>query len=67
MFLSVYDTNADPMGASDTVPYDLRVGTHGRTGGADYRVESGVEVWVKRRENWLPPVEGAAQHDESRH
>lgn len=22
------------------------------------------EVWVKRRESWIPPVEGAAQHDE---
>jgi hypothetical protein len=24
-----------------------------------------TEIWVKRREPWLPPVEGAAQHDES--
>ena len=23
------------------------------------------EIWVKRRERWLPPVEGAAQYDES--
>jgi hypothetical protein len=23
------------------------------------------EIWVKRRESWIPPVEGAAQHDES--
>jgi hypothetical protein len=22
------------------------------------------EIWVKRRESWIPPVEGAAQHDE---
>lgn len=22
------------------------------------------EIWVKRRERWIPPVEGAAQHDE---
>ena len=23
------------------------------------------EVWVKRRESWIPPVDGAAQHDEN--
>jgi len=23
------------------------------------------EIWVKRRESWLPPVDGAAQYDES--
>ena len=23
------------------------------------------EIWVKRRESWIPPVEGAAQYDES--
>jgi hypothetical protein len=23
------------------------------------------EIWVKRRESWIPPVHGAAQHDES--
>jgi len=26
-----------------------------------------AEVWIKRREPWLPAVEGAAQHQESRH
>jgi hypothetical protein len=25
------------------------------------------EIWVKRRESWIPPVEGAAQHYESSH
>jgi hypothetical protein len=25
------------------------------------------EIWVKRRECWIPPVEGATQHDESAH
>jgi hypothetical protein len=24
------------------------------------------EIWVKRRENWLPPLEGAEQFDEDR-
>ena len=26
-----------------------------------------AEVWIKRREPWLPPVEGASQHVENRH
>jgi hypothetical protein len=26
----------------------------------------GYELWVKRREHWLPPVPGAAQHVENR-
>ena len=25
-----------------------------------------AEIWVKRREPWLAPVEGATQHDENR-
>ena len=25
-----------------------------------------TEIWVKRRESWIPPVDGAAQHDENR-
>jgi len=25
-----------------------------------------AEIWVKRRESWIPPVAGASQHDESR-
>lgn len=25
-----------------------------------------AEIWVKRREAWLPPVPGAAQYDENR-
>ena len=25
-----------------------------------------AEIWIKRREPWLPPVEGASQHVESR-
>lgn len=26
-----------------------------------------TEIWVKRRESWIPPVDGATQHDENRH
>jgi hypothetical protein len=40
------------LGSLDEAPFDLR---------------PEAEVWVKRRESWLLPVEGAAQHDENRH
>jgi hypothetical protein len=26
-----------------------------------------AELWIKRREPWLPAVEGASQHEENRH
>ena len=26
-----------------------------------------AELWIKRREPWLPPVDGASQHVENRH
>ena len=26
-----------------------------------------AEIWIKRREPWLQPVEGASQHQENRH
>jgi len=31
---------------------------------APFELRPEQEVWVKRRESWIPPVEGAAQHDE---
>ena len=40
------------LGSLDDAPFDLR---------------PEAEVWIKRREPWIPPVEGAGQHDESRH
>ena len=39
------------IGSLDDAPFDLR---------------PEAEIWVKRRERWIPPVEGAAQHDENR-
>jgi hypothetical protein len=39
------------LGSLDEAPFDLKPQT---------------EVWVKRREHWLPPVEGAAQFTENR-
>lgn len=32
---------------------------------APFELKPDDETWVKRRERWLPPVEGAAQHDEN--
>jgi hypothetical protein len=31
---------------------------------APFQLKPEHEVWVKRRESWIPPVDGAAQHDE---
>ena len=33
---------------------------------APFEFRPEAEIWIKRREPWLPSVEGAAQHDESR-
>ena len=32
---------------------------------APFELKPEHEVWVKRRESWIPPVDGAAQHDEN--
>jgi hypothetical protein len=40
------------LGSLDDAPFELRPQT---------------EVWIKRREPWLHAVEGAEQHQESRH
>ena len=34
---------------------------------APFELEPEAELWIKRREPWLHAVEGAAQHEESRH
>ena len=34
---------------------------------APFELQPEAEVWIKRREPWLPAVEGAAQHSENRH
>ena len=31
---------------------------------APFELKPEHEIWVKRRESWIPPVEGAEQHDE---
>jgi hypothetical protein len=42
---------------------EIRIGTLDE---APFNLRPEAEIWTKRREPWLPPVEGAAQHDESR-
>ena len=32
---------------------------------APFELKPEDEIWVKRRESWISPVEGAAQHEES--
>jgi hypothetical protein len=32
---------------------------------APFELKPEHEVWVKRRESWIPPVEGAEQHNEN--
>jgi hypothetical protein len=32
---------------------------------APFELKPEAEIWVKRRESWIPAVEGTAQHDES--
>ena len=40
------------LGSLDDAPFELR---------------PEAEVWIKRREPWMPAVDGASQHRESRH
>ena len=49
---------ADP----DDTHVEIRIGSLDE---APFELKPVDEIWVKRRESWLPPVEGAAQHDES--
>ena len=34
---------------------------------APFELRPEAEIWIKRRESWLPPVDGASQHAENRH
>jgi hypothetical protein len=47
---------------SDEISSEIRIGSLDE---APFELEPNDEIWVNRRESWLPPVEGAAQHDES--
>jgi len=52
----VIDTS-DPDGAL----VEIRLGS---LDDAPFELRPDDEIWVKRRESWLPPVEGAVQHYE---
>src|SRR5437868_5218313 len=49
---------ADP----DDTLIEIRIGS---LDDAPFELKPEAEIWVKRRESWIPPVEGAAQHDEN--
>jgi hypothetical protein len=34
---------------------------------APFELRPEAEIWIKRREPWMHPVEGASQHEENRH
>src|SRR5438552_5954938 len=53
----------DPVDPGDTL-IEIRLGSLDE---APFELKPEAEVWVKRRESWLLPVDGAAQHDENRH
>jgi hypothetical protein len=42
---------------------EIRIGT---LDAAPFDLKPEAEIWVKRREPWILPVEGAAQYDENR-
>jgi hypothetical protein len=46
---------------SDTL-IEIRIGSLDE---APFELKPLDEVWVKRRESWIPPIEGATQHDEN--
>ena len=49
---------SDPTGAL----IEIRLGSLDE---APFGLTPDDEIWVKRRESWLPPLDGAAQYDES--
>jgi len=51
----------DTTGSGDTL-IEIRIGSLDE---APFELKPVDEIWVKRRESWIPPVEGAAQRDES--
>jgi hypothetical protein len=48
---------SDPGGAL----IEIRIGS---LDDAPFELKPQDEIWVKRRESWVPPVDGATQHDE---
>jgi hypothetical protein len=52
----------NPPDPGDTL-VEIRIGT---LDDAPFGLQPEAEIWVKRREPWIPPVDGATQHDENR-
>ncbi len=50
----------DTAGPGDEL-IEIRIGS---LDDAPFELKPQSEIWVKRRESWIPPVEGSAQHDE---
>jgi len=42
---------------------EIRIGT---LDDAPFNLRPEAEIWTKRRESWLPPVDGATQHEQDR-
>lgn len=51
----------NPADPGDTL-VEIRIGS---LDDAPFELEPEHEIWVKRRESWIQPVEGATQYDES--
>jgi hypothetical protein len=51
----------DTTGSGDRI-IEIRIGS---LDDAPFELKPVDEIWVKRRESWIPPVEGAEQRDES--
>jgi hypothetical protein len=52
----------DPVGPDDTL-IEIRLGSLDQ---APFDLIPETEVWVKRRETWIAPIQSAAQYDENR-
>ena len=53
----------NPVEPGDTL-VEIRIGSLDE---APFELRPQAEIWVKRRESWIPPVEGASQNEENRH
>jgi hypothetical protein len=51
----------DTAGTGDTL-VEIRIGSLDE---APFELMPDDEIWVKRRESWIPPVKSATQHNES--
>ena len=52
----------NPPGTGDSL-VEIRIGTLDE---APFNLKPEAEIWTRRRETWLSPVDGAAQHEQNR-